>query len=233
MGSRPLFQLNSRLAAIAGMVPPDTVIADVGTDHAYLPIWLVKKKVCPKAVAMDIRRGPLDRARENMCRYQVEDKISLRLSDGLEQLSPGEADIIVIAGMGGELISRILSRAQWLKQTSSRLILQPMSAAVELRMWLSEEKYTLQREIAVMDAGRIYTVMEAFYSGVYHQQPSRYPYVGKLDYSELAADYVRRELRHLQNQASGARALAQDDRLHNLTTAIQELRQWLTQGGIL
>ena len=233
MGSRPLFQLNSRLAAIAGMVPPDTIIADVGTDHAYLPIWLVKKKVCPKAVAMDIRRGPLDRARENMCRYQVEDKISLRLSDGLEQLSPGEADIIVIAGMGGELISRILSRAQWLKQTSSRLILQPMSAAAELRMWLSEEKYRLQREIAVMDAGRIYTVMEAFYSWVYHHQPPRYPYVGKLDYSELAADYVRRELRHLQNQASGARALAQDDRLHNLTTAIQELRQWLTQGGIL
>lgn len=231
MGSRPLFLLNPRLAAVADMVTPGSVVADVGTDHAYLPIWLIKKGVCPTAIAMDIRQGPLDRARENIRRYQVEEKIWIRLSDGLEQLKPGEADTVVIAGMGGELISRILARAPWVKQQAIRFIFQPMSAAAELRIYLSQEGYAIQKETAVMDAGRIYTVLEAFYSGFQQEYPPRYPYVGKLDYSDLAAAYAKRELRHLRNQAQGAEALKQAGRLEYFTGAIHDLEQWLEQGG--
>lgn len=231
MGSRPLFQLNPRLSVAAGAVPSGAVVADVGTDHAYLPIWLVKKGICPNAIAMDIRQGPLDRARENIRRYQVENKISLRLSDGLERLCPGEAAVIVIAGMGGELIGRILARAPWLKEKPARLVLQPMSAAAELRVWLSEEGFAIEKETAVLDAGRIYTVMEAVFNGERRRLPARYPYIGGLEYTQLAAAYARRELRHLQNQAHGAQALKQPERLAWLQTAVADLEQWLAQGG--
>ena len=106
---RPLFQLDARLQMCADFVPPGAVLADIGTDHAYLPVWLCKSGKIPKAIAADIGQGPLQSAGESIARYQAQDRIETRLSDGLAAFSPGEADTIVIAGMGGELIARILS----------------------------------------------------------------------------------------------------------------------------
>ncbi len=232
MNARPLFQLNPRLAACAAAIQPGETVADIGTDHAYLPIWLVKSGACPHAVAMDVRPGPLHRAEENIRRYRVEGKISLRLSDGLAQLRPGETDAVVLAGMGGELMARILQCAPWLKEKGTRLILQPMSAAAELRMWLAKEGYLLQKETAVLDAGRIYTVIEASFTGRIPPFPSRYPYVGALDKSALSVAYAQRELRHLQNQEKGAAALNQIQRRQALCRAIEDLTNWLEQGGV-
>ena len=101
-------QISERLRTVAGMVSPGCRLADVGTDHAYIPIYLMQNGVIPQAVAMDINQGPLLRATENIRRYGLTGRIETRLSDGLEKLQAGEADTILIAGMGGLLMVRIL-----------------------------------------------------------------------------------------------------------------------------
>ena len=105
---RPLFQLGGRLAACARLVRSGRPMADIGTDHAYLPIWLIKNSIVPRAVAADIRSGPLAAARKNAEKYGVTEQLALVLSDGLEALSPQDADDVVIAGMGGELMLRMV-----------------------------------------------------------------------------------------------------------------------------
>lgn len=110
---RPLFQLDPRLSLCASFVPAGAKLADIGTDHGYLPIWLAKTGRVIHAVAADLRPGPLERAKENVRKYQVEDIVELRLSDGLQAFLPEEADFIVIAGMGGEVIASILGAAPW------------------------------------------------------------------------------------------------------------------------
>ena len=115
LNKKKLFQLDRRLQTCASMVRENHVLADIGTDHAYLPIWLVKKEVIKKAIASDINMGPLQKAAFNIRRYNVGKQVDARLSDGLELIFPNEADDIVIAGMGGELIADIIEKAPWLK----------------------------------------------------------------------------------------------------------------------
>ena len=129
-------ELTPRLRLLADWVPPGARLADVGTDHAYLPVWLVQNGVCPAAIAADLRPGPLEAARRHVAAAGLEDRISLRLGDGLAPVFPGEADDIVIAGMGGETIAAILSAADWLADARLRLVLQPMSRAEETRRGL-------------------------------------------------------------------------------------------------
>lgn len=132
----PLFRLGNRLALCASMVREGTKLADVGTDHAYLPIWLARKGRVSSAIAADVKPLPLRSAEQNIRRYYVEEQVTTRLSDGLRALSPDEADDIVLAGMGGELIIRLIGEAPWLKAGDKRLILQPMTSAEELRRFL-------------------------------------------------------------------------------------------------
>ena len=107
-------QLSERLQAVADFVTPQSRLADVGTDHAYVPIYLAEKKIISRAIAMDVVDGPLQRARENIAVHRLEAVIETRKSDGLEALKPGEADTVVIAGMGGLLICRILEQGRTL-----------------------------------------------------------------------------------------------------------------------
>ena len=101
-------ELSKRLKTVAAAVTPGHRVADVGTDHGYIPIYLVERGLCPAACAMDVNRGPLARAEEHIRQEGLSDRIGVRLSDGLEKLSPEETDTVVISGMGGELICRIL-----------------------------------------------------------------------------------------------------------------------------
>ena len=101
-------QLSKRLLEVSGLVSYGSRLADVGTDHGYIPIWLTEQGAIRSAVAMDINRGPLLRAQENIRRHRLEEKIKTRLSDGVAELRPGEADSVVIAGMGGSLMVKIL-----------------------------------------------------------------------------------------------------------------------------
>lgn len=161
LNKKKLFQLDRRLQTCASMVRENQVLADIGTDHAYLPIWLVKKGVIQKAIAADINMGPLQKAAFNIRRYNVGKQVDARLSDGLELIFPNEADDIVIAGMGGELIADIIEKAPWLKDVQKHLILQPMTSAPELRTYLTEHGFAVKQEQAVQDGDHIYTVMRA------------------------------------------------------------------------
>jgi len=152
--------LTPRLAACAALVPAGARLADVGTDHGYLPVRLLLDGTIPSAVASDLRAGPLERAKETARRFGVEDRISFRLCDGLSAVGEDEADAVCIAGMGGETIANILSAAPWTKK-GKLLLLQPMTGFPELRLWLSENGYRIRAEHIAREGKRLYTVMEA------------------------------------------------------------------------
>ena len=148
-------ELTPRLRALADLVPQDARLADVGTDHAYLPVWLLLQGRISRAIAADLREGPLNRARETARQYQVEDKVSFRLCDGLSLVDREEVDVISIAGMGGETIAAILQAAPWARE--KLLLLQPMTSFPDLRLWLQQHAYAIQREWIVREGERLYT----------------------------------------------------------------------------
>lgn len=150
--------LSLRLRAAAAWVPPQARLCDVGTDHAALPIWLMQQGRLRSAVATDIRVGPLERARRNAERYGYGGQISLRLCDGLAAVDPGEADVITICGMGGNMMASILKAAPWTREETA-LILQPMKSQNELRRWLSGHGYVIQRERVLWEEGHWYTLL--------------------------------------------------------------------------
>ena len=150
-------RLSPRLAAIAAIVPAGAHLADVGTDHALLPISLLLSGAIASAVAADIRPGPLKRAEMNARRYGAKG-IRFALCDGLDGISQEEADTVVIAGMGGENIAGILARAPWTHRDVT-LLLQPMSRPEELRGFLYASGIEIASEQLVFDCGRIYSVI--------------------------------------------------------------------------
>ncbi len=157
-------RLDGRLASAAAYVRGGPV-ADVGTDHAYLPAYLVQSGKSCRAVAADINEGPLRRARETVREYGLEGKIDTVLCDGLSALKPYSPEDIIIFGMGGELIKSIIGAAPWTRSHDIRLILQPMSHRAELREWLLAEGYEIIDEATSLADGRIYQTVCAEYRG--------------------------------------------------------------------
>lgn len=154
-------RLSKRLELVASFVPEMSRLADVGTDHGYIPIALAKRGVILHAVAMDLRPGPLKRARDHIVREGLEEQIETRLSDGLKNLKPGEADTTVIAGMGGELIIRILEEGRHVWKDIERFILSPQSDLDKVRRYLIKSGFAIEKEAMVEEEGKYYTVMEA------------------------------------------------------------------------
>ena len=152
-----IFELSPRLQSVADLVPQGARFADVGTDHAYLPVWLILNGTVHQAIASDLREGPLENARQTAERFGVSDRLSFRLCDGLMGLKPEEADTIAIAGMGGETIADILSAAPWTAEGEHRLLLQPMTAHPELRAWLDGHGFQIEREILTCEDKTLYS----------------------------------------------------------------------------
>lgn len=152
-----IFELSPRLQSVAGLVPPGARFADVGTDHAYLPVWLILNGIIDRAIASDLREGPLERARQTAERYGAAERLSFRLCDGLSGIAPGEADVIAIAGMGGETIAQILAAAPWTAEGARSLLLQPMTAHPELRTWLNGHGFRIVRELLSCEGKTIYS----------------------------------------------------------------------------
>ena len=222
---RPLFQLDARLQMCADFVPPGAVLDDIGTDHAYLPVWLCKSGKIPKAIAADIGQGPLQSAGESIARYQAQDRIETRLSDGLAAFSPGEADTIVIAGMGGELIARILGAAPWVKNPSVTLILQPMTAVRELRLFLWENGFRVESETCCRDGRHVYTAMKVRFSGEEAVMPPAFPFAGAIaGKTEAERAFLQREKARLEKECGGARCRGEQERERVLQKAIAGLR---------
>ena len=154
-------QLSKRLAAVARLVSAGSRLADVGTDHGYVPISLVCEGKIPSAIAMDVNRGPLNRARAHIKAQGLEKYIDTRLSDGLAALAPGEADSVLIAGMGGMLMMRILSQGQAHWDTVREWILQPQSEIGGVRHFLAEAGFRITDEDMVKEDGKYYPMFRA------------------------------------------------------------------------
>ena len=158
------FKLSKRLRAAAELVRDGAYIADIGTDHAYLPVALCLEGRARGAVASDINEGPISHAREHINKYGLSGKIDAILADGLCAAEPYAPDDILILGMGGELIADILSRVEFIKNEKIRLILQPMTHAEAVRAFLCENGYAIVDEVLVRD-DKIYQIICAEYTG--------------------------------------------------------------------
>lgn len=151
--------LDKRLTAVAGFVPRGSRFADIGTDHAYLPVWLLEQSVIVSAVAGDIATGPCQAARATVAMHAAAAKIAVRQGSGLAVLAPGEADCIAICGMGGSTIISILAADMAVAKSARRLVLQPMAGAAALRRWLVEQGWRLASEALVEDAPHFYEII--------------------------------------------------------------------------
>ncbi|MBO5231669.1 MAG: SAM-dependent methyltransferase [Clostridia bacterium] len=172
--------LNKRLTLAAEMLGQVKSVADIGTDHAFLPIYLIKEGLAERVIACDIAEGPLSVAKANITKYGLADKIELRLANGLLGLEPNEVDAVTILGMGGETIADILTDSPWVKNPDITLILQPMSCDDRLREYLLCEGFEIKSELGVESQGRFYTVMKVAFSGNIPKVGKEYKYIGKL-----------------------------------------------------
>lgn len=229
-----LFELSPRLRSVADLVPQGALFADVGTDHAYLPVWLILQGKIHRAIAADLREGPLDRARMTAESHGVADKIALRLCDGLSGIGQEEVDTVAIAGMGGETIAEILSAAPWTKTGNRRLILQPMTAHAELRAWLNGHGFCIAEETLTSENKTLYATFlvlpgqdspltaSEIWAGrqcTGRKDPLRGQYLDKLIYrAERALEGLRRSsktediprMRELENICSGLKQMKEE-----------------------
>ena len=211
-----------RLLKCADMVSGKGTVCDVGTDHAYLPVYLVKNGRCSKAVAGDIADGPLEAAAATVSRSGLDDRISVVKSDGLKNISPEGITDVIIAGMGAETISSIIEAAQWL-QNGINLILQPMTKTPFLRRWLYENGYEIVREEAVTDDEYIYTVINAVFSGYRIKINDTFADLGMFDFSyENSVKYAERQYSRLKRISDGMKKAGK----YNETASVLDYIYW-------
>ena len=208
--------LYPRLRAIADLVPCGTRLVDVGTDHGYLPVWLLSQGRVASAIATDIVPGPLDHARRTAGQYLNDMTVlDFRLCDGLAAVVPEEVDTIVIAGMGGETIAHILEAAPWTKE-GVQLFLQPMSKVEFLREWLVSNGYCIQAERLVQDKGFLYTVLSVAGGEGSLQAPGQFWYGWAAPDDPLFSAYLDRQLQKLRQIIGGLEQSVGSDRQERL-----------------
>ena len=154
-------ELSKRLYAVASLVTEGASVADVGTDHRYIPIYLIQQNIASKAIALDINGGPLERARMHIIGYNLKGQIETRLSDGLLAVQPGEVDTMIAAGMGGGLIIRILEDGKEVVESLKEFILQPQSEVWRVRRYLLDHHMNIIDEDMVEEDGKYYPMMKA------------------------------------------------------------------------
>lgn len=201
-------KLDDRLLFAAKYVTKDGVAADIGTDHAYLPCYLVQNGISKRCLACDLREGPLKKAAQTVDECGLNERIKLLLCDGLSGLDEDDKSTltdIIIAGMGGENIVNILQNADWVKNERYNLIFQPMTKAHTLRKYLCENGFEIVDETAVVAANKHYTVMNARYCGKAVECDCEFAYIGKLcgKTDSAAVEYKRMIAAKLQKAAKG------------------------------
>lgn len=221
--------LSNRLRACCEFVQPGDRVADIGTDHGYLGIFLLQNGLASRIFASDVREKPLEKARENAKLYGVAEKMQCFLSDGAQRI-PRDFDVLVCAGMGADTIIGILKDAPWLQSGGYRLILQPQSTGYDLRRYLSENGWEISRETVCQDGGFLYTVMEAV-PGAQSLSPGE-QYVSpalQKSGSDLLKPYAARCIRGLEDTLAGmerAKAGVPAARQAYFRQALEEIRKW-------
>lgn len=154
-------KLTKRLSVIASYIPAGSIVADIGTDHAYLPVYLVLEGIAPEAIATDIHNAPFQSALKTVEGHCLLNKISVRLGNGLEVLRPGEADVIVVAGIGGRNMEEVFEKAPEVLRQTKRLVLQPMTAVDMVRQWLWDHNWQIVDEDLLKEDEKFYQVLVA------------------------------------------------------------------------
>lgn len=158
-------KITKRLERVASHISKGSIVLDIGTDHGYIPVFLVKKGVSPSAIAADVNKKPLDKAKELIAENKMNDKVETRLGSGFEIIKDGEVDEVIIAGMGGVLISDLITAAGEIPKKLKKLVLQPMQAQKELRKYLLKNGYEIIEEELVKEDGRIFEIIVVEYKG--------------------------------------------------------------------
>ena len=197
--------ISPRLLACAGFVSPGDRVADIGCDHGYLSIYLLKQGIASSVIASDINQGPLESARRNAKKYGVIENISFYLSAGVEKI-PRDFDTLICAGMGADTMISILDAAPWLKSTQYRLILQCQSKAPALRQYLSSQGWRITEESVLRDGRFLYTVMEVYWDPSYPKlTPAQWYFPPALleNPGKETAEYYRRVVKKLRISVMG------------------------------
>lgn len=198
-------RLDERLLAVSNFVRQGSIAADVGTDHAFLPVYLVQNRICKRVIACDINRLPLESAKRTVGRYSLECNIELRLSDGLQAINKGECSDIIIAGMGAELISEIINRCEWIRNRKINLILNPMTKPELLRRFLYANGFDILAETAVVSQAKHYTIINAVFDGKKSEPSLSEIWFGKLtDKNDAASrEYINMTANRMLKKANG------------------------------
>lgn len=219
--------IDNRLLKCAEYVCGGGKAADIGTDHAYLPVYLVKNGISPYAVACDIKDGPLNAAKATISSSGLEDRIIAVKSNGLDKVPLDGITDVIIAGMGGEMISDIISRCSYLKTNKTNLVLQPMTKPHHLRRFLCENGFYIKSESSVSSGAFCYTVINAEYRGDKIKYDDYFLYAGKL--SNKSADdrrYLSETSKKLRSAALGMKKskdmLLKSERLIKVSAMIDE-----------
>jgi len=230
-----MLSLGPRLKMAADMVRDGVVVADIGTDHAYLPAYLLLKGKVSGAIAADLRENPLENARSTLVTYGLVDKIPLILSNGLDDLKPNSADDIVIAGMGGTLIVEILQRCDWIFDNSKRLIIQPMSHSEDVRKFFIQKGFEILKEDATIESDRTYIAINAVYTGkIFSEYPESFAYIGKLCECEnpVAKEVLKKQATRLKKRADSLKSIEKEScEVEQLYTIISDIERCVENGN--
>lgn len=229
-------ELKGRLKLIQNKIPICNTMCDIGTDHAYLPIALIDKNICNKAIAADIKKGPTLAAIRNIKQFGMEHRIEARMGDGLDPIHENEAEVIVIAGMGGILIKDILEKGISKAKTAKSLILQPMNAIEVLREWLNKNGFDIFDEELISEGEKIYHVISVTWTQTPQKIDNFYYYIGlKLieRNDPLLKKYILRQMKLLRKAIQEMEA--SDDKVEQIrvryTWLLVKMQEVLAQLG--
>ena len=219
-------KLSPRLKKLYDIIPVCNCFADIGTDHAYLPVYLCKNNKCKTAIASDIVKGPLDRAKTNIKKHNLNDRISVRLGGGVSTLNENEADTVLIAGMGGLIIADILRDGYEVLKSVKTIILQPMTAITDLREFLYLNNWSIDKEYLVKDNGKLYSILSVSLSDKKLEYTDKYIYIGKYlieNKPEHFNEYLDRKIIKLKKKLEGLSLSTTDTSKESIKQAKERL----------
>ncbi len=195
---------NERFDALISQVRRGASVADIGCDHAYVSCKLVKCGISRRVYASDIRKGPLEAAKSNIEKYGFSEFITARLADGLDGIESFSPDDIIIAGMGGELIAKIIDKSAYTRNVNVNLILQPMTCVYELRQYLSQNGFEIKNEILCRDSGKIYEIILCSYTGTTYNPDEVFLHIGtKTQGDTLFCEFILNKIGKLEHIIKG------------------------------
>lgn len=231
-----MLKISQRLLTLAQQVPSGSRVADIGTDHALLPCYLAGCGISSFVVGVELHKGPLIAANHTVQLSGMSQYISIRQGNGLAPLAPGEADVVIIAGMGGDTIREILEQAPKVLEEVKRLVLQPMTGSYHVRSWLFQNGWTIEKEDIIQEEGRIYEIIvaEKGASPVLHEMELSYgPFLIRNKHP-LLLGIMEKDIISLQDiikqlaKSTGKEARRKQLQLAKRIEEIKELIEWLS-----